>query len=226
MIYGNYEDLFNQLDKCSLLDDNCNIDSIIQDNFDNIKPMNKLYIEMDCNQILIDKDSSKLLCDRGEERLGTNGKNNRIIISNSSNRITANGDFNEIIARGHCHRIATNGSANHIATIGNKNDIVTSGPFSKVTTNGEFCKIAMIGSDSQVAANNKHSIIVNIGMDGMAKGIKGTWITLAEYGYDRETREYLPICIKSFKVDGEKIKENTFYKLKNKRLVQVKNKEE
>ena len=31
----------------------------------------------------------------------------------------------------------------------------------------------------------------------------------------------LPMFVKSFKVDGKKIKENTFYKLENKKLVEV-----
>ena len=72
------------------------------------------------------------------------------------------------------------------------------------------------GDNSKVATSGKDSIIANIGKDGMAKGIKGTWITLAEY------REKKPYFVKSFQVDGVKVKENIFYTLKNKRLVEAK----
>lgn len=72
------------------------------------------------------------------------------------------------------------------------------------------------GYNSQVATSGYNSIIANIGRGGMAKGIKGTWITLAEY------KDNKPYFVKSFQVDGVKIKENTFYTLKNKRLKEVK----
>ena len=50
----------------------------------------------------------------------------------------------------------------------------------------------------------------------MAKGVKGSWITLAEYNDD-----YRPVCVKSAMIDGKKIKENVFYKLEGKKFVEV-----
>lgn len=90
---------------------------------------------------------------------------------------------------------------------------------SKVATSGNGSQVATSGNCSQVIATGKNSIIANIGREGIAKGVKGTWITLAEYKC--VDNEYIPTYVKSFKVDGEKIKENTFYKLKNKKLVEV-----
>ena len=48
----------------------------------------------------------------------------------------------------------------------------------------------------------------------------GSWITLAEWGKD-ESGEYKPLCVKTEYVDGERIKENTLYKLENGEFVEV-----
>jgi hypothetical protein len=55
----------------------------------------------------------------------------------------------------------------------------------------------------------------------MAKGAPGCWIVLTERGdWDGTT---FPIKeVKAFKVDGEKIKADTFYKLENGEAVEVK----
>ena len=55
----------------------------------------------------------------------------------------------------------------------------------------------------------------------MAKGAPGCWIVLTERG-DWDGGAYPIKCVKAFKVDGEKIKANTFYKLVNGEAVEVK----
>ena len=42
----------------------------------------------------------------------------------------------------------------------------------------------------------------------MAKAKKGSWITLAEYD-----DKFKPVCVKTEYVDGERIKEDMFYRL-------------
>lgn len=64
--------------------------------------------------------------------------------------------------------------------------------------------------------NGLESIGSNIGVNGKIKGKKGDWIVLAEYDDN-----FLPLCVKSAKIDGENIKEDTFYKLKNGEFVEV-----
>ena len=36
-----------------------------------------------------------------------------------------------------------------------------------------------------------------------------------------EAKAYIPVCVKTEKIDGEKIKEDTFYKLENGEFVEV-----
>ena len=49
------------------------------------------------------------------------------------------------------------------------------------------------------------------GNGSVAKAKIGSWITLAEW--KMIDGEYTPVCVKTEKVDGERIKEDTFYKL-------------
>ena len=64
-------------------------------------------------------------------------------------------------------------------------------------------------------------MIMCAGSRSKAKGKKGSWITLTEWVKDEEKGRYVPICVKTERVDGEKIKENTYYTLKNGEFVEV-----
>lgn len=48
-----------------------------------------------------------------------------------------------------------------------------------------------------------------------AKAKKGCWITLSEWEYDKNKKLKVPVCVKTEYVDGERIKEDVFYKLEN-----------
>ena len=59
------------------------------------------------------------------------------------------------------------------------------------------------------------------GFKSIVKATIGSWITLAEYGRDKNGA-LVPVCVKTEYVDGERIKENVFYTLRNKQFVEVK----
>lgn len=47
----------------------------------------------------------------------------------------------------------------------------------------------------------------------MAKAKVGSWITLSEWVYSNKKCRYVPKCVKTEYVDGERIKADTWYKL-------------
>ena len=49
------------------------------------------------------------------------------------------------------------------------------------------------------------------GKDSIAKAKIGSWITLAEWKCNDNV--WIPICVKTEQVDGERIKADTYYKL-------------
>ena len=64
------------------------------------------------------------------------------------------------------------------------------------------------------AVSGKESVAMAIGYDSKAKGALGCWIVLGEQKQDDEYNWHL-VDVQCFKVDGEKIKADTFYKLKD-----------
>lgn len=51
------------------------------------------------------------------------------------------------------------------------------------------------------------------GLNSKAKAKIGSWITLAEWELDDTKGRYVPICVKTEYVDGERIKSDTWYQL-------------
>ena len=59
------------------------------------------------------------------------------------------------------------------------------------------------------------------GHDCTVKAKIGSWITLAEWEYSEEKGRSVPRCVKTEYVDGEKIKADTWYRLRNGEFVEV-----
>lgn len=82
-------------------------------------------------------------------------------------------------------------------------------------------QIGSSGNSAQINSTGEDAVIMCAGSRSKAKGKKGSWITLAEWVKDEEKGRYVPVCVKTERVDGEKIKEDTYYTLKNGEFVEV-----
>ena len=93
----------------------------------------------------------------------------------------------------------------------------------KETNTGNRSAATNTGDQSAAKVSGKDSIAIVTGKDSKASGELGDWIVLTERGdWDEDT---YPIKeVKAFKVDGEKIKADTFYKLVDGDAVEVKDK--
>ena len=74
-------------------------------------------------------------------------------------------------------------------------------------------KIGSSGDSAQINSTGKNSVIMCAGYNSMAKAKIGSWITLAEWYMDETDNLWKPKCVKTEYVDGERIKEDTWYKL-------------
>ena len=88
------------------------------------------------------------------------------------------------------------------------------GDQSAATNTGDQSAATNTGDQSAASVEGKDSIAIVTGKDSKAKGGLGCWVVLTERGkWDGET--YPILCVKAFKVDGEKIKADTYYRLVN-----------
>ena len=73
----------------------------------------------------------------------------------------------------------------------------------------------LTGYGAQLASSGCGAVVSGIGKSNTAKGKKGSWLVLAEWGYNDIEEKYIPVCVKAVQIDGAVIKEDTFYKLEN-----------
>ena len=108
------------------------------------------------------------------------------------------------------------GSSGYSAQIGSSGDyakIGSSGYSAQIGSSGYSAKIGSSGDSAQIKSTGYDSIICCAGDDSCVSAKKGSWITLAEWKYSYEKDRYVPKCVKTEYVDGERIKEDTMYKL-------------
>ena len=80
---------------------------------------------------------------------------------------------------------------------------------------GDYAQLASSGYGAQLASSGDYAVIAGIGRCNIAKGKKGSWLVLTEWGYNDIEITYIPVCVKAAQIDGVEIKEDTFYKLEN-----------
>ena len=95
------------------------------------------------------------------------------------------------------------------------------GYWSAATNTGDRSAATNTGDWSAAVVGGKESIAISTGFEGKARGALGCYIVIAEWGKDENGNRKL-MGVKSHKVDGEVIKPDVFYVLKNGEFVEVK----
>ena len=83
----------------------------------------------------------------------------------------------------------------------------------KDNSSGDGAKIGSSGDGAKIDSTGEGCVIMCAGINSVAKASKGSWITLSEWSYSDKKQRYIPVCVKTEFVDGEKIKADTYYKL-------------
>ena len=173
----------------------------------------KICSSGNCAQICSSGDSSKIgssgsfaqIASSGySAQIGSSGGCAQIASSGYSAKIGSLGDSAKIASSGECAQIVSSGDCAHIGSSGDNARIASSGDTAKIGSSGDYAQVDSTGEDS---------VIMCAGHNSWAKAKKGSWITLVEWYIDEETEKMKPKCVKAEYVDGERIKEDTWYKL-------------
>ena len=111
--------------------------------------------------------------------------------------------------------IAKNDNGGDYAQIG------SSGYYAKIGSSGDYAKIGSSGDYAKIGSSGEDSVIMCAGKESKAKAKAGSWITLSEWKWNYEKNRNVPICVKTEYVDGNNIKADTWYQLKNGNFVEV-----
>ena len=138
----------------------------------------------------------------------------------SQGAASATGYYGAASATGSQGAASATGSQGAASATGSQGAASATGDYGAASATGYYGAASATGYKGAASALNSTAVAVAWGKDGKARGIKGAHIVLAEWG-DWNGKEYPFICAKMAMVDGEKIKENTFYTLKNGEFVEV-----
>ena len=117
---------------------------------------------------------------------------------------------------------ATNtGNRSAATNTGNRSAATNTGDQSAATNTGYQSAATNTGDQSAASVEGKESVAIAIGYQNKAKGSLGCWLVLSEWVND-ENGNYHISSVKSARIDGKKIKADTWYMLTNKKFTEVK----
>ena len=121
------------------------------------------------------------------------------------------GDENKETNTGNCSASTNTGFRSASTNTGNYSASTNTGDCSASTNTGNYSNADVSGKESVAAA---------LGIGSKAKGVLGCWLVLAEWNKDENYNLHRK-DVQCFKVDGETVKPNTWYTLKDGRPVEV-----
>ena len=187
----------------------------------------KLKKETDLNDNC--NNSAQIGSSNNSAQIGSSGDYAQIGSSGYSAQIGSSGDYAQIGSSGYSAKIGSSGysakigssgyyaqigSSGYYAQIGSSGDyaqIGSSGDYAQIGSSGYSAKIGSSGDYAKIESTGNHSVVMAAGNNSIAKAKIGSWITLAEW--DCINGVWIPICVKTEQVDGERIKADTYYKL-------------
>ena len=132
---------------------------------------------------------------------------------------TNSGDYAQLASSGDSAKLASSGNYAKLASSGDYAQLASSGNSAKLASSGNYAKLASSGYSDQLASSGKDSVVMSAGIGGKVKAAAGNWIAIAEWKF--EDSHFVPVGIVAAKVDGEKIKADTWYKCENGQLVEA-----
>jgi hypothetical protein len=195
------------------------------------------------------KDNKKSACKKEDRSVASNTGNrsvainagdrsvainagDRSVASNTGNRsVASNTGYSSVASNTGNRSVAINAGHSSVAINTGYGSVAINTGYGSVAINTGYGSVASNTGDSSVAINTGYGSVASntgdrgisssLGIDSKAKGKMGTWLVLAEWICD-ENYNYEVKQVKTVKIDGKKIKEETLYQLINGKFMEVK----
>ena len=175
-----------------------------------------------CVEFILEKTKIEQTDEEDETVIGSSGDSAQIGSSGDSAKIGSSGYYAQIGSSGYYAQIGSSGYSAKIGSSGYSAQIGSSGDCAKIGSSGYSAKIGSSGYSAKITSEGEDSVICCAGHNSIVRAKKGSWITLSEWERSLEKDRWIPKCVKTKFVDGEKIKADTFYRLENGKFVEVK----
>ena len=122
-------------------------------------------------------------------------------------------DGSERYAQGYCGHAAAQGAEGHAVAQGYRGHAAAQGYEGHAVAQGDYGHAAAQGNKGHAEVDGKEAIAAAFGINGKAKACLGSWIMLAEW--EIKNGNWHIAAVKTAQIDGEKLKADTWYILKN-----------
>ena len=136
-------------------------------------------------------------------------------------QIGSSGNSAKIGSSGNSAKIGSSGNSAKIGSSGDSAQIGSSGHYAQIGSSGNSAKIGSSGNYAKIDSTGEDSVICCAGHNSAVKAKEGSWITLAEWVRSEVKNRWVPKCVKTEYVDGERIKADTWYELVDGEFVEV-----
>ena len=179
-------------------------------------------------KIVSSGDYSQIRSSGNDSLIGNSGKYVQIKIRGEHVQIRNSGDHSQIEGLGNFSLIGNSGNGAQIIYSGYRSKIINYGDSTRIISHrdcpkirnyGDFANIISYGDFAEINSVGKQSVICCFGNYARVKAKKGSYITLSNWEY-RERKKESKYEITEY-VDGVRIKEDTFYTLRNREFVKV-----
>lgn len=158
-------------------------------------------------------DWAKIFSYGDHAKIGSTGCYAQIGSSGEMARICSSGDIAQIVSSSYNAQISSSGDSALIGSSGGYAQISSSGNSAMIRSSSYEAKIVSSGNEAKIDSSGMNAVICCAGRECVAKAKIGSWITLSEW--QCVNGEYTPVFVKTERVDGVSIKEDTYYTMKN-----------
>lgn len=121
---------------------------------------------------------------------------------------------------GNCSAATNTGDCSAATNTGDRSAATNTGDYSASTNTGDYSAATNTGHRSVASVSGNESFAIATGYQGKVKGALGCWIACAEWA-ENDNGTWHPIDFKAVRVDGEKIKADTWYRLAEGKFIEV-----
>ena len=125
----------------------------------------------------------------------------------------AQGNKGHATTQGYCGHAAAQGAEGHAVAQGYRGHAAAQGYEGHAVAQGDYGHAAAQGNKGHAEVDGKEAIAAAFGINGKAKACLGSWIMLAEW--ELKNGNWHIAAVKTAQIDGEKLKADTWYILKN-----------
>ena len=165
-------------------------------------------------------DDKKIVAFHQGAKLASYGRHAQLVSLNEFSNIGSLGDYSVIALSGDNGYIASSGRGARIVSLGKNAQIASSGDCANIVSFGDAARISTSGYNDKVCCEGEGSVVVCSGYNSKVKASVDTWITLTGWQWCEESQRTFPFTCTRY-VDGELIKADTWYTVKDNDFVET-----